>query len=81
MRALESGSQHPPTHFAPAPRLRSWVDVDTRGYVAPIAGYSALPNTVYYRIPTTPQAADVARIRSDVNSTFPTDPPFSCVKG
>lgn len=61
--------------------LCSWVDVDTRGYVAPIAGYSALPNTVYYRIPRTPQAADVVRIQSDVNSTFPTDPLFSCAGG
>ena len=57
----------------------SWVDVDTRAYVAPIAGVSALPQSVYYRIPAAPPASDVARIKADVASTFPNDLPFTWV--
>lgn len=59
--------------------LCSWVDVDTRGAVAAIPGFAALPNRVHYRIPGTPLAADVARIRADIVATFPDDAPFKCV--
>lgn len=51
--------------------------MDTRATVAAIPGYSTPPNRVYYRIPASPLADDVARIQADVSGTFPTDAPFS----
>ena len=47
----------------------SWVDVDTRGSVPPIAGQPT-PNTIWYRIPATPSAADVNRMTVDVAVAF-----------
>lgn len=50
----------------------SWVDVDTRGTVAPIAGQPA-PNTLYWRMKAPPAQADVTRIAADVASSFPNE--------
>lgn len=54
----------------------SWADVDTRP-VVPGAGGFATFNDLYYRAPATPSAADAARMKADVASSLPDEPPFN----
>ena len=43
-----------------------------------IPGYSnALPNNIYYRVGTSPSAADSTRLTADVSTTFPSEPAFT----
>ena len=59
------------------PYLTPRVDVDTRGGVyGSIAGYPST-NKVYYRLSAPPSAADVARMASDVATSFPLEPQFT----
>lgn len=51
------------------PLPRSWVDVDTRGSVATVAGYPTT-NRIWYRSPATPLTADVQRMTADVAASF-----------
>jgi hypothetical protein len=53
-----------------------WADADSRGSVAGIAGQPSL-NTLWYRIPASPSASDIARMRSDVASAFPSETVFN----
>ena len=46
-----------------------WVDVDLRGSVSDVPGLPTL-NRIWYRSPSTPRAADVARMTADVAATF-----------
>lgn len=52
-----------------------WADVDTRG--GTVSTPAGLGNQVYWRMPTTPNSADVIRMASDVATTFPSEPPFT----
>ena len=73
-----AGWQPAPLPFADAsPSIAVWWADGTTVVASACPAYApAVPDNLYWRVSTSPSAADSARMAADVAATFPSEPPF-----